>query len=64
MKRHAFSSRQVVKTYLFEIWARMNSGQLFSVFNEWTKTLEYVIESRGEYSPIQKRFAFIARRQN
>jgi hypothetical protein len=27
----------------------MDSGQLFSVFNEWKKRLEYVIESGGEY---------------
>jgi hypothetical protein len=27
----------------------MDSGQLFSVFNEWMKRLEYVIESGGEY---------------
>jgi hypothetical protein len=33
---------------LLEIWARMDSGQLFSVFNEWMKRLEYVIESGGE----------------
>jgi hypothetical protein len=31
------------------MWARMDSGQLFSVFNEWMKRLEYVIESGGEY---------------
>jgi hypothetical protein len=34
---------------LLERWARMDIGQLFSVFNEWMKRLEYVIESRGEY---------------
>jgi hypothetical protein len=28
--------------------ASMDSGQLFSVFNEWMKRLEYVIESGGE----------------
>jgi hypothetical protein len=31
------------------MWARMDSGQLFSVFNERMKRLEYVIESGGEY---------------
>jgi hypothetical protein len=31
------------------MWARMDSGQLFSVFNEWMKRLEYVAESGGEY---------------
>jgi hypothetical protein len=31
------------------MWARMDSGQLFSVFNEWMKRLEYVIESGEEY---------------
>jgi hypothetical protein len=49
MKRQAFSSREVVKTFLFEIWARINSGQIFSVFNEWIMRLEYVIESGGAY---------------
>jgi hypothetical protein len=49
MKGQAFSSREVVKTFLLEMWARMNSGQLFSVFNEWMKRLEYGIESGGEY---------------
>jgi hypothetical protein len=34
---------------LLEMWARMDSGQLFSVFNEWMKRLGYVIESGGEY---------------
>jgi hypothetical protein len=27
----------------------MYSGQLFRVFNEWIKRLEYVMESGGEY---------------
>jgi hypothetical protein len=45
MKRQAFSSREAVQTFLLEIWARMDSGQLFSIFNEWMKSLEYVIES-------------------
>jgi hypothetical protein len=31
------------------MWARMDSGQLFSVFNEWMKRLEYVIESGREH---------------
>jgi hypothetical protein len=31
------------------MWARMDSGQLFSIFNEWMKGLEYVIESGGVY---------------
>jgi hypothetical protein len=34
---------------LLEMWAIMDSGQLFSVFNEWMKKLEYGIESGGEY---------------
>jgi hypothetical protein len=34
---------------LLEMWTRMDSGQLFSVFNECMKRLEYVIESGGEY---------------
>jgi hypothetical protein len=45
----AFSSREVVKTFLLEMWARMDSGQLFSVFDKWMKRLEYIIESGGEY---------------
>jgi hypothetical protein len=48
MKGEVFSSREVIKSILLEMWARMDSGQLFSVFNEWTKKLEYVIESGGE----------------
>jgi hypothetical protein len=47
-KGQAFSSRDAVKTSLLEIWARMDSDQLFSGFNEWMKILEYVIESGGE----------------
>jgi hypothetical protein len=38
----------------------MDSGQLFSVFNEWTNRLEYVIESGGEYYTKSKRFALVA----
>jgi hypothetical protein len=34
---------------LVEMWARMDSGQLFSGFNEWMKRFGYVIESGGEY---------------
>jgi hypothetical protein len=47
MKEQAFSSREAVKTFLLEMWARMDSGQLFSIFSEWMKRLEYVIESGG-----------------
>jgi hypothetical protein len=49
MKGQVFSSREAVKTFLVEMWARMDSDQLFSVFNEWMMRLEYVIESGGEY---------------
>jgi hypothetical protein len=49
MKGQAFPSREAVKTFLLEMWARIDSGQLFSVFNEWMKRLEYVIESGAEY---------------
>jgi hypothetical protein len=49
MKGQAFSSREVVKTFLLEMWVKMDSGQFFSVFNEWTKRFEYVIESGKEY---------------
>jgi hypothetical protein len=31
------------------MWEKMDSGQLFSIFNEWMKRLEYVIESGGKY---------------
>jgi hypothetical protein len=48
MKGQAFSNREAVKTFLLEMWARMDSGQLFGIFNEWMKRLEYVIESGGE----------------
>jgi hypothetical protein len=48
MKGQALSSREAVKTFSLEMWARMDSSQLFSVFNEWMKRLEYVIESGGE----------------
>jgi hypothetical protein len=48
MKGQAFSSREAVKTSRLEMPARMDSGQLFSVFNEWMKRLVYVIESGGE----------------
>jgi hypothetical protein len=34
IKGQAFSSREEVKTFLLEMWARMDSGQLFSVGNE------------------------------
>jgi histone-lysine N-methyltransferase SETMAR len=51
MKGQAFSSRETVKTFLFEMWARTDSGQLFSVFNERMKKLKYVIESGREYYP-------------
>jgi hypothetical protein len=34
MKGQAFSSRDAVKTFLFEMWARLDSGQLSSVLNE------------------------------
>jgi hypothetical protein len=30
------------------MWARMDLGQLFSVFNEWMKRFEYGIELGGE----------------
>jgi hypothetical protein len=49
MNGPAFSSREVVRTVLLEMWARMDSGQLFSIFNKWMKRLEYVIESGAEY---------------
>jgi hypothetical protein len=49
MKGQAFSSREAVKTFVLEVWAGMDSDQLFSIFNEWMKRLEYVIESGGEY---------------
>jgi hypothetical protein len=45
---------------LLEMWARMHSGQLFSIFNEWMKRLEYVTESGGYHYTEEKRFAFIA----
>jgi hypothetical protein len=49
VKGQAFSSREAFKTFLLEMWGRMDSDQLFSVFDEWMKRLEYVIESGGEY---------------
>jgi hypothetical protein len=49
MKGQDFSRREAVKTFVFEIWAILAPGQLFSIFNEWIKRLEYVIESEGEY---------------
>jgi histone-lysine N-methyltransferase SETMAR len=49
MTGQAFSRREAVKTFLLQMWARMDSGQLFSIFDEWMKRLEYVIESGGEY---------------
>jgi hypothetical protein len=48
MKGQAFSSGEAVKTSLVPMWARIDPGQLFSVFHEWMKRLEYVIESEGE----------------
>jgi hypothetical protein len=60
MKGQAFSSREAVNTFLLEMCARMDSGQLFSVSNEWMNRPEYVIESRGEYYTEYKRFALIA----
>jgi hypothetical protein len=59
MKGQAFSSREPVKTFLLEMWATMDSGQLFGVFNKWMKRLEYVIKSGGEHYTHQKRFALI-----
>jgi hypothetical protein len=47
MKGQAFSSREAVKTFLLETWARIDSGQLFSLFNEWMKRPESVIDSGG-----------------
>jgi hypothetical protein len=49
MKGQVFSSREAVKTFSLEMWARMDFGPLFSVFNEWMKRLEYVLKSEGEY---------------
>jgi histone-lysine N-methyltransferase SETMAR len=49
MKGQAFSSSEAVKTFVLEMWGRMDSGPLFSLFNEWMMRLEYVIESGGEY---------------
>jgi hypothetical protein len=49
MKGQAFSIQEAVKTFLLETWARMDSGQRFSVFNERMKKLEYVSELGGEY---------------
>jgi hypothetical protein len=49
MKGHTFLSKEAVKTFLLEIWVRMDSGQLFSAFNEWMKRLQNVIESEGKY---------------
>jgi hypothetical protein len=40
--------------------AIMDSGQLFSVFNEWIKRLEYVMESGREYYTKEIRPALIA----
>jgi hypothetical protein len=48
MKGQAFSSREAVKTFLLEMRSRMDSGQLFNIFNEWMKRLEYIIESERE----------------
>jgi hypothetical protein len=60
MNGQAFSSREAAKTFLLEMWTGMDFGQFSSVFNEWMKRLEYVIESRGGYSTKSKRFALIA----
>jgi hypothetical protein len=49
MTGQAFSSREAVKTFLLEMRARMDFGQLFSLFNKWMKRFECVIESGGEY---------------
>jgi hypothetical protein len=49
MKVRVVSSREAVKTFLLEMWARMDPGQLFSAFHEWMKRFEYVVESGGEY---------------
>jgi hypothetical protein len=49
MKGQTFSRREAVKTFFFEMWARMDSAQLFRVLNEWMKRLAYVIESGREY---------------
>jgi hypothetical protein len=49
MKGQAFSSREAVKPFLLEMWARMDSGQVLSIHNQWMKRFEYVIESEGEY---------------
>jgi hypothetical protein len=48
MKGQAFSSIEAFKTLLLILWARRDSGQLFSIFNEWMKRLECVLESGGE----------------
>jgi hypothetical protein len=49
MTGQAFSSREAIKTFLLQMWARMDSGQLFSVFTEWMERLEHVVESGREY---------------
>jgi hypothetical protein len=49
MKGQAFSSREAVQTFLLEMWARIDSAQFISIFNEWMKRLESVVESGGEY---------------
>jgi hypothetical protein len=49
MKGPAFSSREVVKTFLLEMWVRMDFSQSFSAFHGWMKRFEYVIKSGGEY---------------
>jgi hypothetical protein len=48
MKGQAFSSREGTKTFLLDIRATMDSGQLFRIFNEWMKMFEDIIESGGE----------------
>jgi hypothetical protein len=49
MKGQAFPSREAVTTFCLEVWVRMDSGQLFSIFNEWIERLECIIESGEEY---------------
>jgi hypothetical protein len=49
MKGQAFSSRKAVKIFSLKTWARMDSGQVFSIFHECMKRFEYVVESGGEY---------------
>jgi hypothetical protein len=48
MQGQTFSGREAIKTFLLEMWVSMDSSELFSVFNEWMKRLEYIIESGRE----------------